>query len=1618
MVNLNSNVQVKQVENLLVIDPNGVGSNGVNTEDLSISVELEVFERGEEPIIFSDDYVTTTNDVPLEATRISFIDGSGDEGKHLTTHYTELNTKFNDDNKNVGTLGIESIDIGFNTSYTPIVKIRFKDIRAKLFELGEESPYSFLFRMPYPIFYLTVKGYYGKPVKYALHLTKFNGELDNETGSFIITCDFIGYTYAFLSDLLMGVLKGIPYTQDGIGIIDKQSDFITFSELILTVKKLEETITNFKNSNEKLKALSIFNDLNTKLDGIKEKLIIDLVNINGNYSMITDTNLNGSDYLSYSHKSYDLTKNEIELYENSTLKLVNEYNSFNDNKGSKEQYELDIDNYQLDNNGIYIEGFEVNDFLRFTQFNEPIGVKSFDEFITDNDIIKKYPNYNNPSNKKIEKYYNDFISIINHKFKSKSGNGYILSNKNLLDIRFALDEINELKLKINDDYNEKKEEVDEEFLDTIDSYLKSDESTFDASIGSLFKILCNHVDLFIKVIKKVEGKIKSDIDSGNRNLPASEKGNFTEYIDGDGSTEISVKAFPEYIVDEGNNSKNKSIKVLNELEGGESDDEGVNNGGLVEKWLGSNLKFSNYAEVKFINDLFHSIMESAKKDTSNLKSLSSKENKLGWYPINPLETKAFDNDNVNPWTVISDSNSIESVYKLTLQRMALFLGYSNSNLILEDVIDMAKIEANQLHEILINPNIKNGVMPSGADNNTYNVKIKEFLGDFINSFGKMGDGYDLRFYFNNNKIFGEDDGDGSQTYRHEPYTSLEEALEDTETYIPITQTISDIKNKENSLNNFSTRSSTLNTFISSVVSNTKENENSENLNEYETFIKIIDVKNYKKTFKYNNYINERSSKLTKSFTSNTNISEVNDFYGGVYKTHEFIKYKHSEFGEIPLFYEFYDKSLKLNLVNKLKNNIKTKGSDTHQPSFLSNEKTFSLFGSEFYYAQEEAGKALLFLHTIPFDGMIQENGQLERTIFSERNLKFFNERAGFVSIPKSWSLLLGGLLHRDSEDVDILKYVDGNTSLIPNININDININKDELLIYTFVSGNIIDGPVNARGNGSMNFKTPIGGNNQTKYQVLSDVIKKLPKSVKKVFIDDFTNWVKSDWLNLKTKLEIFKADITATEINDFTNSFKLGDLNTTLLNISVSNSYESYQINKSGGNNFDLTIKYNSDTDKALTKFLVDNKILINGTYRIWSGNNKRFKRIKFSNEFFTKYLETFLNTLKDLNSDKKNIIDPDSQLKIKLFETDNVDDIKLSLYKNIKSIYNKWIVGVHPSFESVIVTELYKSFNFYDRAYIDISEKFKISPTGFAQELSKASNISFYNFIASILSANNFDFIPLPNFIDYSSTDDVKGMFEPVRFNDVAKTSGPQFICMYFGEHSNKLNIDKNKKVRNDDSFSIPSKYDKDGNLIIGESNIPKDFKKGNQTVPYFLVNYADQNQSLFKKITVNQSEFTETNESLEIIDSLSAKNRNNSIGQNLFDIYNNRAYSAEVEMLGCAQIQPFMFFQINNVPIFDGAYTIINTRHNIKPNHMTTTFKGVRIRRIKTKMIDDKTLYSHLLTNLNEVDNEDGNLNAFSNIKAINTTNTSVETIYAPAPSVEGENGLLIQGIVIED
>jgi hypothetical protein len=84
------------------------------------------------------------------------------------------------------------------------------------------------------------------------------------------------------------------------------------------------------------------------------------------------------------------------------------------------------------------------------------------------------------------------------------------------------------------------------------------------------------------------------------------------------------------------------------------------------------------------------------------------------------------------------------------------------------------------------------------------------------------------------------------------------------------------------------------------------------------------------------------------------------------------------------------------------------------------------------------------------------------------------------------------------------------------------------------------------------------------------------------------------------------------------------------------------------------------------------------------------------------------------------------------------------------------------------------------------------------------------------------------------------------------------------------------------------------------------------------------------------------------------------------NMYNVYSVRSY-AEVEMMGNAKIQPMMYFQLNNIPMFHGAYMITRVKHNIKPNTMSTTFSLLGLGFQKTKLFDASDLYMSLTDSL---------------------------------------------------
>lgn len=111
-----------------------------------------------------------------------------------------------------GLLGITSINVVTNSSFVPQVEILLEDIQGRaLFELGDGSPYSAFFNMPYPPFYLTLKGYYGQAIRYQLNLTDFNASFNGFSGNYLVRLKFVGYKFNILGEVSMGHLLATPH---------------------------------------------------------------------------------------------------------------------------------------------------------------------------------------------------------------------------------------------------------------------------------------------------------------------------------------------------------------------------------------------------------------------------------------------------------------------------------------------------------------------------------------------------------------------------------------------------------------------------------------------------------------------------------------------------------------------------------------------------------------------------------------------------------------------------------------------------------------------------------------------------------------------------------------------------------------------------------------------------------------------------------------------------------------------------------------------------------------------------------------------------------------------------------------------------------------------------------------------------------------------------------------------------------------------------------------------------------------------------------------------------------------------------------------------------------------
>ena len=108
---------------------------------------------------------------------------------------------------------------------------------------------------------------------------------------------------------------------------------------------------------------------------------------------------------------------------------------------------------------------------------------------------------------------------------------------------------------------------------------------------------------------------------------------------------------------------------------------------------------------------------------------------------------------------------------------------------------------------------------------------------------------------------------------------------------------------------------------------------------------------------------------------------------------------------------------------------------------------------------------------------------------------------------------------------------------------------------------------------------------------------------------------------------------------------------------------------------------------------------------------------------------------------------------------------------------------------------------------------------------------------------------------------------MFKPLTYNQAVSTEvcGPSFVCVYIGQSSNKLDLDNSEYDNDGFDFNCS---DTSSEFQVGVpddfSPAPENSTKYPEVVSVFAVNYGQQNQNIFRDITLDQQEFTETAES----------------------------------------------------------------------------------------------------------------------------------------------------------
>lgn len=1574
---------LKNKKRIIYVDPNNVNgeinSNPLTPDytDYCISFNLVVEKNSRYNIgdISTKKYViswtsyinedNTSNFTP--GNYVSFLQGENiDNFNFLTTYYTDINYDDVKAKSIVEGLGVESVDISFDSYYVPTVVIKFVDVRgSSLFgreetihngtTLTSDNIFGCFFSLPYPLFRLQVKGFYGKPVTYQLTCSGFKGSFNSQTGNFEAIATFIGYSYSLLTDIPFQYIVAAPYSNyigaeywnkkvnspewelaDGEKMVKLFQLMNEINEA--TIKGInQECITDAESEEKK----SLFNE---------KKILNDILNYYNifvnEFSKIGDRSLISSDencQLLIMKDDYDnniSVNTKISQAHTTLLNYINQYNS------SYRSTAFNNDDYPNESFSPLLEGSEILFIQIFNINNEGIFPKKKLSEIKFRD--NSYINYD---------LIQQIERIISTNNKNKLGQyAYLLDLNNLkINIRKRL-------LRIEERSKEIEETVNRRFVNSLKQNI-----SVTPSIGNITKIIMAHLETFIHMVCECGRIIK------NQHRTPEQLGFDMKNSDFLNNEIGTVPPFPAIY----NNGKKEKVGDINE-----SID--------TFAWIGD--ISHNFEEEKLILGLQSAAQHIKKVENKTVFN----DNNLSTLPIMPCDFYQYDIfrnfDNVDISTLSGmlglrisqlfgilhkDKQNNSSPLSTELAELygkmdsySYFSHFYNINLIKTNIFDNTNRNGllNALTDcMLCNENgdiYGNYYKQSGKTRHVFETKVK--LKDKYNSqyrhpiLYKENDAYKYCYLY----LEGEDD-----------FLVLPSELLDFNKYDIRNQIDKLIYNdcdvKLIKLSQEEEKSYINDNMFNIIISNSDIKRYMNIYNIYKKGSIVINGKDYNEDFSlYLDKIWKVDDKLYKNY-----------FYND--KTIFTLSNKKNKILEEDLYPRYEGENPPRSLIYKDCFNIKNNLIYNDDGLWQNNQGTYntydlyvqglniridnvdnSLFGDDFYYLQNNntdeyiinRAKCLLFLHTLPYN---------------YKNIPYFNDlknkcNGSIQAMPYGYLLLLGGLLWRSIRlKKECFIFTDGGKcdyQPTPNINYTLFYNDGKHYILNKFQK--------NSNKSYNVHLCEIFGG---TSENWIPDV------HITNKLINLFEDFVRTKWFTITSNLELREIDNTnkvkstkyyngETFLRDLemfrsdvykqklTPSKVIYKLNNNYFGNFFTN-YRYLYVDEYNGKGLKLLLDEQNEVQSILREVFASKKLVFDNNAYINYYNNAYERNISIREGLLNSYLKGFTNNLEKLiNSNIGTDNNPNAS------ENTIVQrDLVLPMYMYIKNLWDKWLVNKDES--TYYVENFFKDFVFIDSFYRNMYKLLMINLSKLKESYeNRAKDGSIYQVLGDIASDHRCLFLSMPDYISLGDDDinvaveNMKDLFRPIPYNTAEGISrNNKFIFIYThkpvdsGNELNEYSINSYDiwDETTHDLTPVASKI-----FSASTTNYSTDqINRYGYNVPSFGVTFSRQDNNLFKNIKLDMNNPIDTEQSIIVMNDIARLGAGNNhkiayMGQDTYPIFSNYSYMCEIEMMGDAQIMPLMYFQLMNIPMWRGTYMIYQVNHKLTPGNMTTTFKGMKM------------------------------------------------------------------------